>query len=414
MDDLFELGGVIKNASEDRWEFKTNKVIQTNETAIISNMVVHSSRTSSTNTASSCQVMQTIVNESNSTQIHGNMNGDISAVCTSTTGESISMHLTEEPTTVHHDLSNSSVDPTLDEHDEEKDSKQQQRKRASRKKKRTKSNSNCNKKDLRVEWGQVEQLVFSRSFGLDAIPTHGMFPLGLGDFEERCCFTVDELFAQQQFKSFLASQQVDESPKSSVKQPTRSSPRIRKDSFDLTDSNSKGDNSKASAKDKSSAPRPKSEQERIELLKEFIDISQKHHGEPLHKELEEVRDSRENVGCSCKPLKLDKLNVSKLKSELLQRRHLIKNSSVDIEKLKKNELINFLRDVLKECPTCVVENCECVRDGIPCAGNACDCVYRPGESESCTNPFGSVTFDHDKVKAYRQRILEQVKSSSSS
>ena len=46
---------------------------------------------------------------------------------------------------------------------------------------------------------------------------------------------------------------------------------------------------------------------------------------------------------------------------------------------------------------------------ISCSAAACDCVYRPGEAESCENPYGNHNFDADRVKQYRQQILEQWK-----
>lgn len=422
-DELFELAGVAKNVFEDKWEFvktenSSNKRVEDKQ--FLSQSAGKHSSFSILSHHSRQEMMQTTVTTTTAIKNSNAESGTSTNVITSGSITTISTTSTKQLNIVHSNgnvMGSGQTSSFKDHHNEEttseKDDDKHKAKR-SRKKKRTKSNGNeATKKDLHIQWGQVEQYVFARSLGWDAVPSHGMFPLGLGDYEEKCCFTVDELFAQQQLKEYLAMQQLEESQtkahlkkQAMAQQPIRTSPRIRKDSFDLSsDSSFKDDKPKAKSNDNS--PRPKSEHERMELLKEFIDISQKRHDDSVHKELEDVRDSRNNIGCTCKPLKLDKLNVGKLKSEILSRKHLLKDPKIDVEKLKKNELINFLREVLKECPTCIAENCECVRLEIPCAGNACDCVYRPGESESCTNPFGSVTFDPEKVKAYRQRILDE-------
>ncbi len=369
--DLFKIGGVHKNMQEDCWEFV--KLKYTANSQIQSEVITE--RISVSHAINEVKIQ---------THIHGH--------------NSIS---------VAQEMEEDGID--------EKEGK----KKRIRKKKHTKTINS--KKDLHIRWGQVQQFIFNRNFGNDAVPSHGLYPLGLGDYEETCSFTVDELFAKKQLKAFLSIQEVEEpsaklnltKKQSSSSQPTRSSPRIRKDSFDLPESAVKDEKTKAiKSNEKINAMRPKLEHERIELLKEFVDVSNKDYGEILHKELEQLRDSRDCVGCSCKPLKVDKLNVGKLKSELLHRKHLIKDC-VDVEKMKKTELITYLKEALKECPTCIAENCDCVKMGIACAGNACDCVFRPGESESCSNPYGSFTFDPDKVNAYRQHILEGMKLNSS-
>ena len=296
-------------------------------------------------------------------------------------------------------------------------------------------------------WGQVEEYCFSRSLSYDAVPSKGLYPLGLGELVEQCCFTVDELFAQQQYQQFLAAQQASlqlppppppvaiVSPTTGKKKSTTSTTttattntttnttvvsksRERKDSFDLTQIDHSSSTSTTTSTTSetvsiSRSPQVKAESERMQMLREVVDVSKKNtDGKGLHQELETIRKSREHYGCSCKPVKLDKLNVAKLKSELQHRRHLINPSfTEDVEKLKKTELMHYLKEALKACPSCIVDQCECIEAGIPCSANACDCVYRPGEPESCENPLGNKSYNEEHVKEYRQRILAQVKMS---
>jgi len=74
--------------------------------------------------------------------------------------------------------------------------------------------------------------------------------------------------------------------------------------------------------------------------------------------------NRDKTGCSCKPVKIDKLSVGKIKSELSLHGHLIGLAREDVDKLTKAELTSKMREVLKNCPMCVASNCECVKLGV--------------------------------------------------
>jgi DNA mismatch repair ATPase MutL len=380
-DDLFALAGITKNAFEDKWEFVAS--------------------TAASTTATKCQPPLPSPPKTTTTPTTPTPRTTATSKAATTQGRSVndedkaSSHATPTPSPLTDDPNDTAN--TL-----------KQKKKNHKKKKRSKSTTSVNddspREDLHVQWGTVEQLRFTRMVGLDAVPSDGFFPLGLGDFEDKCCFTVDELFARQQLREHLALQELEQR-KATQQLPTRASTRIRKGSFDLAESPKDKDKEKEK-KHSSLSPKAKSEGERIELLRDFVEISQSNNA--IHVELESLRNSRDCVGCTCKPLKPDKLNVGKLKMELMARKHLLQDAAINVEKLKKNDLLHYLKEVLKSCPTCISNDCECFRMEIPCAGNACDCVFRPGESESCTNVFGSRTFDPDRVSDYRQKILQDI------
>jgi hypothetical protein len=136
---------------------------------------------------------------------------------------------------------------------------------------------------------------------------------------------------------------------------------------------------------------PTSEEERLVMLGSFISASgmkksQLQHesdllginkdliGTPAHpiadlnRDVRNIRATRDCTGCSCKALKVDKLSVIKMKTELIAHGHLVGiNQRDEIEKLSKSELTSTVKDMLKLCVMCTENNCECVQLGVPCS-----------------------------------------------
>ena len=131
----------------------------------------------------------------------------------------------------------------------------------------------------------------------------------------------------------------------------------------------------------------------------------------INNEIRVIKNMRGESGCSCKHTKVDKLSVSKLKSELLNNCHLSavqQLSKDDIDKLSKPELINKVKDTLRYCVMCVDNDCACVQQGVQCSSQLCSCLrsgYHPGESQSCANPEGRDLYDVMRVRKYRRDIL---------
>ena len=62
--------------------------------------------------------------------------------------------------------------------------------------------------------------------------------------------------------------------------------------------------------------------------------------------------------------------------------------------------------MLKQCPLCVSNNCECVKLGIPCFAEVCGCISKRGAvSQTCDNPNGQIAFDPDEVLEYRSQYI---------
>lgn len=126
----------------------------------------------------------------------------------------------------------------------------------------------------------------------------------------------------------------------------------------------------------------------------------------LNKDVKQLRLGRDQTGCSCKPVKIDKLSTGKIKSELIQNGSLIGLEAGDVEKLGKVELIAKMREVLKQCPMCVLASCECVKLGIECFAEVCGCIGKRGvHLQACANPVGQVSFDPDAVHEYRMCVI---------
>ena len=122
----------------------------------------------------------------------------------------------------------------------------------------------------------------------------------------------------------------------------------------------------------------------------------------LNRELRKIRESREHhMGCSCRPIKIDKLSVVKMKTELMSH-HGFQQGAVD--DMSKTELAATLKTSLKDCPLCIAQNCVCVELGVECRADTCECLRRR-ELQTCANPNGSVIFDSAAIAQYRESVL---------
>ena len=188
----------------------------------------------------------------------------------------------------------------------------------------------------------------------------------------------------------------------------------------------------------------------------------------VNNEILELRKGRENVGCSCKAIKPDKLGVAKLKQELIHHRDMLLLqreratregaeggvvqgavaedggpdnstgqeriiqrrrasadsiselgggiddiftlekilvlSNTDIQQLPKNQLQAFMRTVTMSCPLCVSNNCACVAAGVGCHANVCGCS-RYNAKQTCSNPIGLVSYEQYRVQQHRQQYV---------
>jgi hypothetical protein len=138
-------------------------------------------------------------------------------------------------------------------------------------------------------------------------------------------------------------------------------------------------------------------------------------------------------------MKLDKLNVAKLKAELAahqtsaqveaalreQRQReaglgpdppgdfpLEILSPKQIEAMSKSELVNRLRGVYKSCPLCVLNDCSCVAAGVGCHSNVCCCFRAGGVKHSCENPHEARAYNAETVCEYRKKFVTATPSKS--
>ena len=291
----------------------------------------------------------------------------------------------------------------------------------SKKKKTRKKKVKTNEKRCKLKWGDVTEVLFSRAVSYDSVPNNGGYPIALGDEEGQESYSIDDYISLQQSKLILRSQELG----MDITVPSSSS------SEEATDKILHLESRQHDYK-KGSNPlfRPLSESERSEILKGgnvlakeinagnmsrqrsdsmvddyTIDLSN------LNKELKNIRCTRDQTGCSCKPMKVDKLSNGKMKSELIRNCHLIGLDKGEVESLSKAELSNKMKEMLKECPICISNNCECVKLGIPCFAEVCGCISKRGAvSQICNNPEGQIVFDPDEVLDYRSQFVRVVES----
>lgn len=295
------------------------------------------------------------------------------------------------------------------------------------------------KSDRHIRWGNVDEILFERTVSYDGIPTNGAYPLGLGSFVEICTSSVDELFSRRQYLEILAANQpptahssghnVAPSPSSNQGKKSKggkSKGNQRKDSFDHHNdqkghsNNTNHDSSSQSLSDPGNMTadeiknlldaHPMPEGDRIRKLNSPNHTTEDNDYlvtpallDAINQEILSIRDSRDHIGCSCKPMKFDKMNVPKLKSELQHFAAQLPPNAGPVEKMKKADLIAHLREMTKDCKLCADQGCECVRLEIPCSFYGCDCLK--GTPTDCLNDFGRDYFDLDFIDVQRKRAI---------
>ncbi len=122
----------------------------------------------------------------------------------------------------------------------------------------------------------------------------------------------------------------------------------------------------------------------------------------LNKELKNIRNSRLETGCNCKPIKIDKLSVTKMKAELISGGVPV----VDVDRMDKSELTSAIRLKLTQCKLCIDQSCSCVLQEIICSAESCGCLKNGGKNaQPCGNPNGNEVFDPHKVDLYRCQFV---------
>jgi hypothetical protein len=255
-------------------------------------------------------------------------------------------------------------------------------------KKKKQESSRRAKIQSRVTFGTVEEILFSREISFDAIPSRGAYPLGLGNLESRGNIReVDAYCAEQQqnlrlrsasFESVTSSSSSNNSHSSETHHTPDSEPEV----FESRQYDYKQGR-------RNLLFEPTSEEERLVILGSFISSSGMKksqtplesdstscssggvHSHPiadLNRDVRNIRATRDSTGCSCKALKVDKLSVIKMKSELSLHGHLVGLcEKQNIENLTKSELTTAVKEMLKLCVLCTENNCECVQLGVPCS-----------------------------------------------
>jgi hypothetical protein len=296
--------------------------------------------------------------------------------------------------------------------------------RANKKKKHRKKKSNTAsitketagkpKPDRHIQWGKVDEILFERTISFDGVPSQGFYPLGLGEFVEVCTSSVDELFARRQYLEFLASQEkevaVAKQPASTPKKKGRGGGKKRKDSYDDAAYNSNDAKESADATTTAIVPedeilpldaKPVSESIRLAKLAALI-CENPPHIQELNTEIQAIRDSRAHVGCSCKHVKFDKMNVPTLRSQLSKFADQLPAKSPAVDKMKKADLISHLKEFSKDCKLCIDANCECVQSQVLCSAFGCECL-----SSECANEFGKDEYDMDRIDVSRKRLIAE-------
>jgi hypothetical protein len=308
------------------------------------------------------------------------------------------------------------------------------------KKKRIKKKKEKEKKATLIKWGNVEQILFSRGLGCDVVPSSGSFPLGLDEYSEIETCSVEDYDHSQQSDLFERAQRKNiplcfpigdikdensssSSSSSSVRFETRQWDFKKGSKNPLFTSLGEADRRvlivdsihQAIARERSNSFGSGSRERSSSIGSEIFTKHGSHHNtllSDLNKDLNTIRNSRDQNGCNCKPLKLDKLSVAKMKIELCK--DYMKNGQLidgmfkeDVDILSKIELTSILRERLKICILCVTNNCECVVAGLECSDQICKCLGKSRDNPACGNPAGFTMFDADKVQDYRENLIKK-------
>ena len=282
------------------------------------------------------------------------------------------------------------------------------------------------KKTNKVRFSVATSFYFERAFGMDVVPCYGgNYPLGLGAFIESESISVDE--EQERQQNLL---QIRLSAQAQLAQPAvsemakRGSPTITK---------RKGSAAAASAASSKLLPAvvvaattttaaaaattpttavlesrqfdythtPVLETERkLMLLRVVHEEESISH---LNRDLQSIRQSREQCKCKCKPIKLDKIGVAKMRSDAVA---LGVCSEAEAEAMTKTALTSCFREFLKTYCSCrdpkSKEACECSMSEVECIDD-CKC------SKSCPNR--SQPYDPEQIEAHRKMVFSSQRDS---
>lgn len=128
----------------------------------------------------------------------------------------------------------------------------------------------------------------------------------------------------------------------------------------------------------------------------------------VQRELEQLRDSRSEVGCDChRPKNFNKYNERRLKDELRKRGLPTEHRG---GRAGKAELAERLREAVESGPVCG-RDCPCVKEGVDCHADACGCWQEKGAEvvrEACQKTCGNGLYFYDskEVKKYRRTFLK--------
>ena len=232
-----------------------------------------------------------------------------------------------------------------------------------------------NKKQKRaVRFGTVEISVFLRDIAFSSVPSLGSWPLGMSYQRDSV-----EIYSLLEYETSSAES---------------------KHSQTHDHKSHNHDETALSEKDELDTVEVESRMARFSGIVELVDDSCVR---LVNHEIDSIQKSRKSdKGCSCKPLKIDKLSVQKLKSEL----H--KANINDINDLNKTQLTKKLKDVLKgrSCQICTDSTCPCVLEEHNCNASICDCLRKVSKTEiCCSNPFGRFICDPVRIQTYREKYL---------
>ena len=234
-----------------------------------------------------------------------------------------------------------------------------------------------NKKQKRtVRFGTVEVSIFLRDIAFSSIPSSGSWPLGMSYVRD----TVD-IYSLQEFETINTQSKHSQTHDHKNHHHDDETTLSEKDELDTVELES-----------------------RIARFSGIVEIVDDSSVRVLNQEVDSIQKSRKSdKGCNCKPLKIDKLSVQKLKLELTKAGY--KN---EINDLNKTQLTKKLKDLLKgkSCQICTDSTCPCVMEEHNCNASICDCLKKVSKTEICCyNPFGRFICDPVRIQTYRDKYL---------
>jgi len=228
------------------------------------------------------------------------------------------------------------------------------------------------RKKKSVKWGRVECHYFTRDFGFSSVPVDAGFPLGMSltrlDTE---CTPLEQY--EDQYRVYRQQRQV---------QFMKTGKKYHQEFIHV--------------------------ESRKVLLKDVL-IGQSTISLALNQELAIIQSSRESKGCECKHIKVDKLSVGKLKSELGMFCEQINISKESISTMNKADLTSHLKEALKTCQLCKDNNCICFQAGVSCSSVGCECLRKIAKVGDCANPKGKILFDPEVVGNFRKEKIKSCK-----